>query len=59
MVVDAIERRLAIIREALWKAIKLNRYILVTYQNKIIRLRRILVHDYNLIDDASIWKIIH
>ncbi len=58
-VIDAVERRLAIIGEALWKASKLNDNILVTDQNKIIGLRHILVHDYDLINDASIWKIIH
>ena len=57
-VIDAVERRLAIIGEALWKASKLNNNILVTDQNKIIGLRHILVHDYDLIDDASIWKIV-
>jgi uncharacterized protein with HEPN domain len=56
-VIDVVERRLAIIGEALWKASKLNEKILVTDQNKIIGLRHILVHDYDLIDDASIWKI--
>jgi uncharacterized protein with HEPN domain len=56
-VIDAVERRLAIIGEALWKASKLNEKILVTDQNKILGLRHILVHDYDLIDDASIWKI--
>ena len=56
-VIDAVERRLAIIGEALLKASKLNDKILVTNQNKIIGLRHILVHDYDLIDDASIWKI--
>ena len=58
MLIDAIERRLAIIGEALWKASKLNKHIIVTDQNKIIGLRHILVHDYDLIDDASIWKIV-
>ncbi len=57
-VIDAVERRLAIIGEALWKASKLNGEILVSDQNKIIGLRHILVHDYDLIDDASIWKIL-
>jgi uncharacterized protein with HEPN domain len=59
MMVDAVERRLAIIGEALWKLTKLNKNIQVTDQRKIIGLRHILVHDYDLIDDASIWKIIH
>ena len=55
-VIDAVERRLAIIGEALWKASKIDD-ILVTDQNKIIALRHILVHDYDLIDNASILKI--
>ncbi len=53
-----MERRFAIIGEALWKANKLNKNILVSDQKKIIGLRHILVHDYDLIDDASIWKIV-
>lgn len=59
MMIDAVERRLAIIGEALWKLTKLNKNIHVTDQRKIIGLRHILVHDYDLIDDGSIWKIIH
>ena len=59
MLIDAVERRLAIIGEGLWKLTKLNKDIQVTDQKKIIRLRHILVHDYDLIDDATIWKIIH
>ena len=57
MLIDAIERRLAIIGEGLWKLTKLNKAIQVTDQKKIIGLRHILVHDYDLIDDATIWKI--
>lgn len=59
MLIDAIERRLAIIGEGLWKLTKLNKDIQVTDQKKIFGLRHILVHDYDLIDDATIWKIIH
>ncbi len=55
-IIDAVERRFAIIGEALWKANKLNKNILVSDQKKIIGLRHILVHDYDLIDDASIWN---
>ena len=58
MLIDAAERRLAIIGEALWKASKMNTGITVTDEKKIIGLRHILVHDYDLIDDASIWKIV-
>lgn len=45
---DAIERRLAIIGEALNKAIKIDHSISVTNSRKIISLRNILVHDYDL-----------
>ncbi len=55
-VIDAVERRLAIIGEALRKASQLNTNISVSDQNKIIGLRHILVHDYDLINNASIWK---
>jgi uncharacterized protein with HEPN domain len=58
MLIDAVERRLAIIGEALWKLTKTEKDIKVTDQKKIIGLRHILVHDYDLIDDGSIWKII-
>ena len=50
-VVDAVERRLAIIGEALWQINKIEPSLSVTDQNKIIGLRHILVHDYDLIDE--------
>lgn len=59
MLIDAGERRLSIVGEALWKLTKLNKDIKVTDQKKIIGLRHILVHDYDLIDDATIWKIVN
>ena len=59
MLIDAVERRLSIMGEALWKLTKLNKDIKVTDQKKIIGLRHFLVHDYDLIDDASIWKIVN
>ncbi len=55
--VDAVERRLAIIGEALWKADKMEPSILVSDKKRIISLRHILVHDYDLVDDATIWLI--
>jgi uncharacterized protein with HEPN domain len=59
MLIDAAELRLSIIGEAMWKISKLNPTVKVTDQKKIIGLRHILVHDDDLIDDASIWKIVH
>ncbi len=48
LVTDAVERRLAIIGEALAKASNLNSNIEVSHQKKIIGLRHILVYDYDL-----------
>jgi uncharacterized protein with HEPN domain len=56
-VTDAVERRLAIIGEALWKAKKIDDSVIVTDEKRIIGLRHILVHDYDYIDDPTIWKI--
>ncbi|MEO8819246.1 MAG: HepT-like ribonuclease domain-containing protein [Ginsengibacter sp.] len=55
---DAVERRLAIIGEALAKASKLNPEITVSHQKKIIALRHIIVHDYDLVDSNAIWAIV-
>ncbi len=56
--IDAIERRLGIIGEALYKANKIDASLSITAKGKIIGLRHILVHDYNLIDIPTIWLII-
>ncbi|MEO8111024.1 MAG: HepT-like ribonuclease domain-containing protein [Ginsengibacter sp.] len=58
LVSDAVLRRLAIIGEALAKAIKINPSIKVTYQKKIIALRHIVVHDYDKVDEQIIWPVI-
>ena len=58
LVSDAVERRLAIIGEALSKALKLDSSIKVSHHKKIIALRHILVHDYDLVDDNAIWAIV-
>lgn len=58
MVTDAVARRLSIIGEALSKAIKLNSTINVSHDKKIIALRQIIVHNYDLIDDNTIWAIV-
>lgn len=58
LVTDAIERRFAIIGEALSKASKLNSDIKVSHQKKIIALRHIIVHDYDLVDSNAIWAIV-
>lgn len=57
MLIDAVERRLSIIGEALWKANKIESSINVTNKTKIISLRHIIVHDYDLVEDEAIWLI--
>lgn len=56
--IDAVERRLSIIGEALNKAVKLNPQLNVTNKIKIIGLRHLLIHNYDISDDATIWTII-
>ena len=55
---DAVERRLAIIGEALWKIDKINPHNNITDKRKIIGLRHILTHDYDLVSPDIIWKIL-
>ena len=57
-VYDAVERRLAIIGEALWKIDKMDANNNITDKRKIIGLRHILTHDYDLVSPEIIWKIL-
>jgi uncharacterized protein with HEPN domain len=57
-VYDAVERRIAIIGEALWQADKMDRDIPVTSKPKIIGLRHIITHDYDMVNPEIIWKIL-
>ncbi len=43
--IDAVERRLSIIGEALNKALRLNPQLHLSNKNKIVGLRHLLVHD--------------
>jgi uncharacterized protein with HEPN domain len=56
--IDAVERRLAIIGEALFKANKIEPKIEISNKKKIIALRHILVHEYDLISNSTIWQIL-
>ncbi|MBD0365186.1 MAG: DUF86 domain-containing protein [Flavisolibacter sp.] len=56
--IDAVERRLAIIGEAVFKINKLNPNLPITEKLRIIKLSHILVHDYDLITHSTIWLII-
>ena len=57
-VTDAVERRLSVIGEALWKVSKIDKSISVTGQKSIISLRHIIIHDYDMIDKGTLWRII-
>lgn len=57
-ITDAVERRLAIIGEAVWKASKIDNNLNISDYKKIISLRHILIHEYDLIDKGTLWKII-
>ena len=54
---DAVKRRLAIIGEALWKINKIDPENNITERRKIIGLRHILTHDYDLVSPDVIWQI--
>jgi uncharacterized protein with HEPN domain len=54
---DAVERLLAIIGEALWKADKKDNTLNISSKNKVVSLRHIIVHDYDIVEDSSIWII--
>lgn len=56
--IDSVERRLAIIGEALFKANKADSNLSISNKTKIIGLRHILIHEYDLIAHAVIWDII-
>jgi len=55
---SAVERKLAIIGEALNKISKIDSSLPITNKIKIIGLRHILVHDYDLINSETIWQIV-
>jgi uncharacterized protein with HEPN domain len=55
---DAVERRLAIIGEAVWQIDKPDKNFQLTDKRKIIGLRHILTHDYDVISADILWKII-
>ena len=57
-ITDAVERRLAIIWEAIWKITKIDTSVKISDYKKIISLRHILIHEYDLIDEGTLWRII-
>lgn len=57
-VYDAVERRMAIIGEALWQADKIDKTVPISDKQKIIGLRHILTHNYDMVNPEIIWKIV-
>lgn len=55
---DAVERRLMIIGEAIFKSNQIDIEPKLSYYRNIIALRHILVHDYDIVEDEVIWDII-
>ena len=55
---DALCRRFAIIGEAIYQAEKAGFSLALSDKKKIMGLRHIIVHDYDVIRPAEIWMII-
>ena len=55
--IRAVERDLMIIGEALNKIKKYSKEIEISNTNQIIGLRNLIVHAYDAIDPAVLWKI--
>jgi uncharacterized protein with HEPN domain len=57
-VYDAVERRLAIIGEAVWQIDKIDSELQIRDKKKIIGFRHILTHDYDIVSPDIVWRII-
>lgn len=58
MLFDALCRRFAIIGEALYQANKLDKNLDISFKEKIMGLRHIIVHDYDLVRPTDLFVII-
>lgn len=54
----AVERDLTIIGEAVNKLVKIEGEIAISSSKDIIGLRNIIIHSYDSIDPATLWKIL-
>jgi uncharacterized protein with HEPN domain len=54
----AVERELEIIGEAMNRLLKINSNIQLSYKRVVVDLRNRVIHAYDNINDAIIWKII-
>jgi uncharacterized protein with HEPN domain len=58
MLQDAVERNLEIIGEAVNKIIQLDQNIQISNSRRIVDTRNKIIHGYDEIENAQIWKII-
>jgi len=58
LLLDGLCRRFAIIGEAIFQANKIDKNIPITDKTKIMGLRHIIVHDYDLVRAPDLWNII-
>ena len=56
--VRAVERNLSIIGEAINKMRKIDPNLELSGMTDIVRLRNIIIHSYDIIDSAILWRII-
>lgn len=59
MLFDALCRRFSMIGEALYQSNKIDKDLQITAKEKIMGLRHIIVHDYDLVRAADLFIIIH
>ena len=56
--IRAVERDLMIIGEAIGKILKINDSVQISSAKQIVGLRNMIVHAYDAIDPAVLWKIL-
>lgn len=56
--IRAVERDLIIIGEAIGKILKIKNEITITSAKHIIGLRNLIVHSYDSIEPAALWRIL-
>ena len=57
---DAVDRRLAIIGEALGKLVRLDASFALLFPEtpQIVGLRNVIIHEYEQVDDYLIWRLV-
>jgi len=54
----AVERELMIVGEAISDLLKINPHISISNTRKIVALRNIIAHEYDMVQDDNIWLIV-